>query len=180
MWLWPLTSKINRVHPLIMVNLSAKFDKETSNNLVSMVFTRSTDAGGQMEPQQRYYIPIATLCAEIINTIIQPTIIEVLIILYKPHLPPGVRLNPGRGRVPRGDRHLHSLVGVPGGQGGGQPGRGGHLHPWRVHLLNVCAAVFLKQQALGVRQIGGEFDLHGRRLLCFRATVHSSGTRLTF
>ena len=25
--LWPLTSKINRVHPLIIVNMSAKFDE---------------------------------------------------------------------------------------------------------------------------------------------------------
>ena len=41
--LWPLTSKINRVHPLIMVNMSAKFDKETWNGVVSIVFTRSTD-----------------------------------------------------------------------------------------------------------------------------------------
>ena len=29
--LWPLTSKINRVHPLIIVNMSAKFDKEICN-----------------------------------------------------------------------------------------------------------------------------------------------------
>ena len=29
--LWPLTSKINRVHPLTMVNMSAKFDKEINN-----------------------------------------------------------------------------------------------------------------------------------------------------
>ena len=29
--LWPLTSKINRVHPLTMVNTSAKFDKEIHN-----------------------------------------------------------------------------------------------------------------------------------------------------
>ena len=40
--LWPLTSKINTVHPLIMVNMSAKFDKETCNGVVSIVFTRST------------------------------------------------------------------------------------------------------------------------------------------
>ena len=25
--LWPLTSKINRVHPLIIVNMTAKFDE---------------------------------------------------------------------------------------------------------------------------------------------------------
>ena len=40
--LWPLTSKINRVHPLVMVNMSAKFDKEICNGVVSIVFTRST------------------------------------------------------------------------------------------------------------------------------------------
>ena len=37
--LWPLTSKINRVHPLIMVNMSAKFDQEICNGLVSIMFT---------------------------------------------------------------------------------------------------------------------------------------------
>ena len=37
--LWPLTFKINRVHPLTMVNMSAKFDKEIHNGLVSIVFT---------------------------------------------------------------------------------------------------------------------------------------------
>ena len=35
----PLTSKINRVHPLTMVNMSAKCDKEIHNGLVSIVFT---------------------------------------------------------------------------------------------------------------------------------------------
>ena len=39
LWPWPLTSKINRVHPLITVNMSAKFDEEAHNGLVSMVFT---------------------------------------------------------------------------------------------------------------------------------------------
>ena len=28
---WPLTSKINRVHPLSMANMSAKFDQEAHN-----------------------------------------------------------------------------------------------------------------------------------------------------
>ena len=37
--LWPLTSKINRVHPLTMVNMSAKSDKEIHNGLVSIMFT---------------------------------------------------------------------------------------------------------------------------------------------
>ena len=36
---WPLTSKIYRVHPLIIINMSAKFDKETCNGVVSIVFT---------------------------------------------------------------------------------------------------------------------------------------------
>ena len=39
LWPWPLTSKINRVHPLTMVNIPAKFDKEIHNSLVSIVFT---------------------------------------------------------------------------------------------------------------------------------------------
>ena len=39
LWPWPLTSKINRVHPLIMVNISAKSDKEICNGVVSIVFT---------------------------------------------------------------------------------------------------------------------------------------------
>ena len=42
LWPWPLTSKINRVHPLIILNMFAKFDKEICNGLVSMVFTRSS------------------------------------------------------------------------------------------------------------------------------------------
>ena len=41
-WPWPLTSKIHRVHPLITVNMSCKFDKEICNGLVSMVFTSVT------------------------------------------------------------------------------------------------------------------------------------------
>ena len=41
-WPWPLTSKINRVHPLITVNMSCKFDKEICNGLVSVVFTSVT------------------------------------------------------------------------------------------------------------------------------------------
>ena len=39
LWPWPLTSKINRVHPLTRVNISAKFDEEIHNGLVSIVFT---------------------------------------------------------------------------------------------------------------------------------------------
>ena len=65
--LWPLTSKINRVHP---VNMSAKFDKEIHNGLVSIMFTRSKRDGhtyGRTESQQRYYIPSATCCVEIIK-----------------------------------------------------------------------------------------------------------------
>ena len=38
--LWPLTCKINRVHPLTMVKMSAMFDKETCNGVVSIMFTR--------------------------------------------------------------------------------------------------------------------------------------------
>ena len=78
--LWPLTSKINRVHPLIMVNMSAKFDKEICNGLVSIVFTRSTHGRteprthGRTEPQQRYYIPTATRCAGIIINYYTPFI----------------------------------------------------------------------------------------------------------
>ena len=33
-WPWPLTSKINRVHPLITVNMSCKFDKEKKSTTV--------------------------------------------------------------------------------------------------------------------------------------------------
>ena len=45
-----------------MINMSAKFDKETRNGVVSIVFTRSThgQTDGTTEPQQRYYIPTAT------------------------------------------------------------------------------------------------------------------------
>ena len=51
--------------------MSAKFDKEICNGLVSIVFTRSTHGRteprthGRTEPQQRYYIPTATRCAGI-------------------------------------------------------------------------------------------------------------------
>ena len=34
-----MTSKINRVHPLIIFNMSAKYDKEIHNGLVSIMFT---------------------------------------------------------------------------------------------------------------------------------------------
>ena len=37
--LWPVTSKINRVHPLTMANMSAKFDEKAHNGLVSIMFT---------------------------------------------------------------------------------------------------------------------------------------------
>ena len=37
--LWPVNSKIKRVHPLDMVNMSAKFDEEEHNGLFSIVFT---------------------------------------------------------------------------------------------------------------------------------------------
>ena len=53
-----LTSKINRVHPLVIVKMSAKFDEEAHNGLVSIVFTRSTHGRthGRTEPQQPYNI----------------------------------------------------------------------------------------------------------------------------
>ena len=38
--LWPLTYKTNGVHPLTMANMSAKFDEEAHNGLVSIMFTR--------------------------------------------------------------------------------------------------------------------------------------------
>ena len=37
--LWPVTSKINRVHPLTMVDVSAELDEEAHNGLVFIVFT---------------------------------------------------------------------------------------------------------------------------------------------
>ena len=40
-----------------MVNMSAKFDKEIYNGVVSIVFTRSSH--GRTETWQRYYIPTA-------------------------------------------------------------------------------------------------------------------------
>ena len=39
--LWPLTSKINSIHPFIMVNMSAKFDEESHKGLVSIMYTMS-------------------------------------------------------------------------------------------------------------------------------------------
>ena len=40
--LWSPTSKINRVHSFIMINISAKFDEEAHNGVVCIVFTRYT------------------------------------------------------------------------------------------------------------------------------------------
>ena len=37
--LWPLTSKIKRVHPLTMANMYAKFDEKARFSLVSILFT---------------------------------------------------------------------------------------------------------------------------------------------
>ena len=72
--LWPPSSKINRVHPLVIVNMSAKFDEEACNGSVSIVFTRSKRDGhthghthmhARTEPQQCYYILSPTRCAGI-------------------------------------------------------------------------------------------------------------------
>ena len=38
---WPLISKINRGHPLTMVKMSVKFDKDAYNVSVSIMFNRS-------------------------------------------------------------------------------------------------------------------------------------------
>ena len=38
--LWHLTSKINRIHPLVIVNMSAKFDEKAHKGLVSIMLTR--------------------------------------------------------------------------------------------------------------------------------------------
>ena len=38
--LWPLTSKIKRVQPLIIVNMTVKFDEDLHNSLVAIAFTR--------------------------------------------------------------------------------------------------------------------------------------------
>ena len=40
LWPWPLTLKIKMVLPLIMGNTCSKFDENTLNGLVSIVFTR--------------------------------------------------------------------------------------------------------------------------------------------
>ena len=37
--LWPVTSKINRVYSLNIINMSVKFDEEVHNSLVSISFT---------------------------------------------------------------------------------------------------------------------------------------------
>ena len=39
-WSWPLTSKVNRVHFLHIVNMYATFDEDAHNGLVSILFTR--------------------------------------------------------------------------------------------------------------------------------------------
>ena len=40
LWPLPLTFKIKRVHPLIMCNMCMKFDENTLNSFVSIMFTR--------------------------------------------------------------------------------------------------------------------------------------------
>ena len=51
MWPWHLTSKFNSVHPLIMVNRSAKFDEDSQNGFVYIVFTKITYDGTQTHTQ---------------------------------------------------------------------------------------------------------------------------------
>ena len=53
------------LHPLTMVNMSAKFDEEAHNGSVSIAFTRSKRDGHthghahtRTEPQPNYYIPL--------------------------------------------------------------------------------------------------------------------------
>ena len=66
--LCPLISKINRVHPLTMVYMSAKFDGDAHISLVSIGFTGSKrNAHMDMEPQQHYYIPSAMCSTELMN-----------------------------------------------------------------------------------------------------------------
>ena len=53
-----------------MVNMSAKFEGEAHNGLVSIVFSSSkcdAHVQGRKEPQQLYYIPSAMCCTVIIN-----------------------------------------------------------------------------------------------------------------
>ena len=52
---------MNRVHPLVIVNMFAKFDEDVHNSLVAIAFTRIrpdalTDwlTDGRTEPQRRY------------------------------------------------------------------------------------------------------------------------------
>ena len=59
--LWPVTSKINRVHPLPIVNMSAKFDEEAQNGLVSIVLTRLLP-----------YMSIVTLTSDLQNNRVHP------------------------------------------------------------------------------------------------------------
>ena len=73
LWPWPLTSKINRVHPLVIVKMSVNFDEEAHNGLLSIMFTRSKRDGhthGRTEQQQRYYVPSATRCAGGVTTLL--------------------------------------------------------------------------------------------------------------
>ena len=71
LWPCPLTYNINRVHPLVIVNMSTKFDEAVHNSIVAIAFTRIRhDAThGLTQPWQLYYIPFATCCTGIIMTI---------------------------------------------------------------------------------------------------------------
>ena len=77
LWPWPLTSKINRVHPVVMVNISAKIDEDAQDGVVCFVCARSVwhmhrETQSLTKPPQRYYIPSATCCAGIVQRIIIP------------------------------------------------------------------------------------------------------------
>ena len=68
--------KINRLYLLVIVNMSAKFEEDTQNKLVSIKFTRSKFDGCTHRhlhwltvPQNRYYIPFATHLHGKINNI---------------------------------------------------------------------------------------------------------------
>ena len=67
--LWSFTSKINRFHPLLMIYMFAKFDEDSHNGLISIMFTmskrdRCTHA---LTKPSSFKIPSDMLCAWIIE-----------------------------------------------------------------------------------------------------------------
>ena len=79
--LWPLTLKINRVYPLILTNMCAKFDEDLQNCWVSIMVTSwkwQTHAHTytHTEMQGQYHGSVTTCCAGILKALYQEMLVK--------------------------------------------------------------------------------------------------------